>query len=107
MGMYNILVTTCSCPKCKKAHSIEAEFRFGFLNLRKYTLGETVEWDERNNSLYDYGANKRPENGNYIGEGYVECDLCHHDYWVDIVVKNDILSEITIRNDKQGYIKDK
>jgi hypothetical protein len=42
MGMYNTLSFNIKCPKCNNHHEIEADFRFGFMNLYEYKIGDKL-----------------------------------------------------------------
>ena len=79
---------------------MEAEFKFGFLNLGKYVLGDTLKW-LGGRKAYPKG---RPADGNFIGEGYVECPNCHRDFWLIIKVANDKLESVQVDKTKKGYI---
>jgi len=86
---------------------MEIEFRFGYRNQIHYRLGDKIDWGQDKvvwEPYYTLGCGIRPENGNYIGEGYVECELCHRDYFVDIIIENDIIVAVKYRPDKKGYI---
>lgn len=95
MGMFNLLKTNMYCPMCNKTHDLEAEFRFGYLNLLEYSIGDKMAWES--------GAH--PVDGRFIGEGYVECEESHRDFWVDIVIENNTIDKVVVRHDREGYIK--
>jgi hypothetical protein len=99
MAAFNILEIKTECPNCKTYSSFEAEFRFGFTKLDKYLIGDKVEWGGKG-----YG-HSRPSEGNFTGEGYVECRFCHKDFWILILVENDTIKSFKIDTNKTGYIK--
>lgn len=104
MGMYNILKVTLDCPRCGEKAEMEAEFRFGFLNLDTYRIGDTLKWDDRGKGLRF--PKQRPPNGDYVGEGYVVCPACNKDFWIKITVRHDRIVSAEIDPDKPGYISD-
>ena len=65
----------------------------GYLNPDEYKTGDKIRWGSKNT---------RPLNGNSVAEGYAECSKCNKDFWVDIVIKEDIILAIKL-SDKQGY----
>src|ERR1043165_211112 len=99
MGMFNILNVSVKCPHCKYEGDMEAEFKFGFLNMDKYKLGDTLTWIG-GGKPYHKG---RPADGNFVGEGYVECPNCHRDFWLIIKVTNDKLESVQVNDTKAGY----
>ena len=101
MGVYNCLYAELECPFCKLSNQKEIEIKIGFLNLIYYKLGNKIEWTDGLKGL----KGKRPLNGDLIGEGYVVCDPCDRDFWVDVVIKNDIIVQVTINKKKEGYTK--
>jgi len=102
MSMYNILKFTTRCPRCGNIAPMEAEFRFGLLNLDVYELGDTIRWSVNGHGLRF--PKRRPENGDYIGEGYVECPKCHKDFWIKIVVNSDRIERAEVDVGRLGYI---
>jgi hypothetical protein len=103
MAMYNLLNVQMRCPHCGNVSEMQAEFRFGFLNLDTYSLGDKLRWtDEHGNGLRF--PNERPTGGNYIGEAYVECPVCHKDLWLTVWVVNDIIERAEYDPTKKGYI---
>jgi len=99
MGMYNLLDLVLECPRCGLIGAAEAEFRFGFRNLDRYVLGDRLRWTDDPET-----TRGRPTDGNFTGEGYVECSVCRRDFWIDIEVRHDRLVAATIDRNKPGYI---
>lgn len=97
MGMFNYLRFEAKCPFCKEFVQFEAEMRIGYLNLDEYKIGDKVRWNNSNHKI-------KPKNRNLVAEGYVECSKCNKDFWIDIIVKEDIISAINV-SDKKGYIE--
>jgi hypothetical protein len=90
MGMFNILEMEFYCPKYQHTSKTEVEFNLGFLNLDKYKIGDKLIWGDdfmRKTRI----ENRRPNNGNYIGEGYVECPNCNQDYFLKIISQADVI----------------
>jgi len=88
---YNILQTILSCPQCEHLVDVEIEMLFGDVHTgESYSLGEEYKW------LPDtpVEAGGRPEDGNLDGEGFTECPHCLKDFYVDVYVRNDIISDV-------------
>jgi hypothetical protein len=100
MAIYNILELALSCPRCGNNVNIEAEFRFGFRNLERYHIGDKIQWKGSGVSK----PKQRPQGGNYEGEGYSECPICHKDFWISMKVRNDILVDAEVDVSRDGYI---
>jgi hypothetical protein len=77
-----------------------AEFKFGHLNLDTYRLGDRLCWHGERESI----PKERPNEGNYLGEAYVECPICGWDFWLEINVQNDFIESVEINTIRQGYI---
>ncbi|MDR2869495.1 MAG: hypothetical protein LBV04_03510 [Deferribacteraceae bacterium] len=92
MGMYNYLNFQDLCPHCKENLQFQAEIKIAFLNLDSYCVGDKLNWKNKAHKASDIYA------------GYVECDNCAKDFWIDVIVKEDIISAIKISK-KEGYIK--
>ncbi|HOL87360.1 MAG TPA: hypothetical protein PLK32_08405 [Defluviitoga tunisiensis] len=102
MGLYNILKLNLKCPFCNYEGEMEAEFKIGYLNLDIYNTGDKIKWVE---GLAKQPHQKRPEGGNFCGEGYVECQNCNKDFWLEIFIENDRITKAKINFDKAGYVK--
>lgn len=94
MGMFNYLYFKETCPICKKMENMEAEIKIGKLDLDIYKIGDIINWGD---------VKKRPLNGNFIGEGYVVCENCHKDFWIDVMILNDVIVNVQVKS-KNGYI---
>lgn len=100
MSGYNILKAELPCPGCGVRVAVDVEFRFGLLEHRTYALGERINWGTRGERY----PRLRPVGGDYVGEGYAECESCHRDFWVSIAVRNDIFSSVNIDHSRKGYL---
>lgn len=98
MSAFNKLVISTECPNCKTYTCFEAEFKFGFTKLDTYAVGEKIQWGKKG------VGHSRPKDGNYIGDGYIECPICHKDFWINIFVIDDKISYFQINLNKAGYI---
>ena len=101
MSAFNILHTLLTCPHCQITSQMQVELFFGFRYQLEYCLGERYLWVARK-QVQNGG---RPENGNMVGEGYTECPNCHYDFFVEVVVIEDVLTEAKPSTTKHGYIK--
>jgi hypothetical protein len=90
---------------CGEIHEEEVQFRLGVLNCINYKIGDRIILAENDREGETIGRGTRPENGDLIGEGYVVCKKNKRDYFVDIVVENDIIVGIKYRPDELGYTK--
>jgi len=104
MAMYNILVVRMTCPHCSNVSNMEAEFRFGFLNLDQYQLGDKLRWDDHGGGLRH--PRQLPDGGNYSGDAYVECSICHRDFWLVVNVENSIIKSVCIDPTRKGFLID-
>ena len=101
MGMFNILEMEFHCPKCLHTSKTEVEFKVGFLNLDKYKIGEKIvrRWE-----TMKYPENSAPINGTFDEAGYLECPNCCQDYFLNIVIKDDIILKPEIKS--FGWLKE-
>lgn len=102
MGMFNYLNVAFDCPNCGRHSENQAEFRFGLLNLDTYSIGDKLSWDDCGKGLKS--PETRPESGNYLGEGYIECPFCNYDFWLTITVAGDMIESAKIDHTRQGYV---
>jgi hypothetical protein len=100
MGSYNILHATTTCPRCGETGPVEIEFTFGQLDFHDYEVGDTIDWGVK--GLRE--PRQRPVGGNFEGEGYVECPVCHKDYWVWITVRQDVITDVWVDSGRPGHI---
>lgn len=102
MGMYNTLLLTITCPRCGVEAEMEADFRFGLMELTQYRIGDQLRWD----GMGVKTPETRPEDGNYDDEAYVVCPHCERDFWLTVSVRNDVIVGASIDASKQPYIPD-
>jgi hypothetical protein len=100
MSSYNILIAELVCPRCVRVGVQEIEFKFGILNFHEYGIGDSISWSGQDERY----PRDRPPQGNYVGEGYVECQFCGKDFWVDIVVSDDMIVRAMIVSERKGYV---
>ncbi|MCU0239076.1 MAG: hypothetical protein MUC29_06510 [Pyrinomonadaceae bacterium] len=67
-----------------------------------FKIGDKYLW--RLGSQVQNGG--RPENGNIDGEGYSECQLCKMDFFVKVIVRNDLIEDVEVDLSKKPYIAD-
>lgn len=98
MGMYNILTCSLSCPHCGSETPMDVEFRFGWPNLDRYEIGDTLQWGESRP-----GDRTRPLADQFTGEGYVECPCCQLDFWVLIALQRNVITDVRRDTSRPGY----
>lgn len=100
MSTYDLLRIVMRCPRCGSTREAEVEVFFGCGNLIEYKVGDTVQWVAR--KAPQNGG--RPADGSCDGMGYVECEGCHKDFFVKVLVRNDVLVDAVPDTDREGYI---
>jgi hypothetical protein len=78
---------------------LEAEFKFGHMDVLNYRVGDAPRWGGGLRT-----PRRRPVDGNYIGDGYVECPSCRRDFWVTIDVVHDVIQSVEVNPAKPGYL---
>jgi hypothetical protein len=79
----------------------QVDLYFGYANeMLEFNLNDEYIW--RSEKAARNGG--KPENGNIDGEGYVECGICGKDFFVNVVVRNDIIKTVRIDSKKKGYM---
>jgi hypothetical protein len=89
MGAYNILRVESICPLCKKRGIFEIHFKYGFMRLREYSLGDQLEWGGN-----DAGV---PGAARVLVQGLSgrACPNCHEEFIdFDIVVERDRIARV-------------
>lgn len=102
MGLYNVLKVDLKCPFCERLGEMEAEFKLGYLSVDTYSVGDKIRWASGSAKK---PHQKRPEKGSCNGEGYVECPKCHKDFWISILIKEDVIINVAINPTKAGFVK--
>lgn len=100
MGMYNYLDVELDCPRCGAWCAAEVEFGFGLLDLRRYAVGDLVDWGVK-------GLRRprgRPPGGDLAGEGYAECRCCRKDYFVLVRVEADRIVSVEVDPARPGHL---
>lgn len=101
MSSYNILKAEIECPRCKQTAKQEIELRFGYTTeMFEFKIGDSYNW--RGGKAVQNGG--RPNNGDFNGEGYVECSLCKCDFFVQVKIRNDLIEKIEHDSTRQPYI---
>ncbi len=101
MSTVNTIYAMLKCPRCgnEVEQEIEANIGHGGL-LLEFRIGDKVQW----NPFAETGKDGRPSNGNLKLEGYVECAICHKDFFVKIVVTSDVINAVEVDMNRSGYI---
>jgi hypothetical protein len=102
MTLFNYLLLNVTCPRCGTEAEIEAEFRFGLMDLTHYHIGDRLRWDGRGVKT----PKTRPDEGNHDDEAYAVCPHCERDFWLTVSVREDILVGAKVDTSKQPYISD-
>ena len=77
---------------------IEAEISVGRLDLDRYQVGDSIRW------LGDgvAGGPLRNKSDDYDVEGYTECPTCEKDFWLDVTVRSNQITDV-VASDRDGY----
>jgi hypothetical protein len=102
MGLFNYLIFNTVCPRCGLEGEIEAEFRFGLKDLSRYRIGDQLRWDGMGVKTPEI----RPKGGNYDDDAYAVCPHCEKDFWLNVSVRQDIITNVEIDNTREPYITD-
>lgn len=103
MGTFNTLHAVLVCPRCGAVGEAEVEMRFGnTAQMQKLVVGDRYPW------VADISPQHkgRPEGGNIDGEGYLECEHCHKDSFLRVIVREDLIVGVEPDPEKPGYIAD-
>ena len=85
MSLFNLLIFRTECPRCHQNAEFEIEMRFGDTSsMSVYRIGDQIGWKNE----------KHSENGNLNGEGYAECLFCCKDFFVKVIIRNNIFSRL-------------
>ncbi|MBW3636277.1 MAG: hypothetical protein KY445_07410 [Armatimonadetes bacterium] len=102
MSTYNNLNALVKCSRCGCFVEAEIECFFGYGNLISYEIGDRYEWRPRK-AVQNGG---RPEEGNIDGEGYTQCPSCGKDFFVKVIVRDDIIRSVEPDSNKKPYMPD-
>jgi hypothetical protein len=100
MGLYNLLDLVIRCPHCRVESRMDADFRFGWMNLDRYHLGDRLLWDGGGVRV----PRRRPPGGNFTGDAYAECPSCQRDFWLTVTVCDDVIERAEVDPTRKGYI---
>jgi hypothetical protein len=101
MGTFNYLPVKMNCPRCGEYVDTVVECFFGYTSeMKTFHVGDRYEWMPRK-AVQNGG---RPEGGNIDGEGYTDCPSCHKDFFVKIIVRDDVIQGVVYNRDKLPYI---
>ena len=102
MGIYNILKAKVECPNCRDKREQDIDLYFGYRNeMLEFKIGDEYVW--RKGKEVQNGG--RPKDRNIDGEGYVECENCHKDFWVKVLVRNNRIQDVEIDLEKKGFVE--
>lgn len=102
MSTYNTLRVTIPCPRCGHVEEVEVAAHFGeTTQMRSLSVGDRYPWVPRKEP--QHGG--RPPEGSTDGEGYMECERCHKDSFLRIVVQKDVIVEVQPDAMKATHIK--
>lgn len=97
MATFNQLPVHLQCPRCGRESDMTVDLYFGLRDQLDYKLGDTYRWTS--SPLVKNGG--RPPEGNLDGEGYTECPLCRKDFFVIVMVRNDIVDSVQVDSKKK------
>lgn len=103
MGIYNVLHTSLTCPRCSKAVETTIDCYFGYVSeMADLKIGDRYPWRE---GVQPQNGG-RPENGSVDGEGYMECSYCHKDSFLRVIVRADVITGVEADTERRGYVSD-
>jgi endogenous inhibitor of DNA gyrase (YacG/DUF329 family) len=91
MGTYNQLAIVLKCPRCQRTAEMTVDLYFGFCDQAVYRIGDQYRWTS--SPVVRHGG--RPRDGNVDGEGYTECPSCGKDFFVKVLVRGDVLNQLS------------
>ncbi len=79
------------CPLCAVLGTVSIEMCFGDMSVqRTYTIGSRCHW-QPHQSVEKGG---RPDGGNLDGPGFTECHYCGKNYYVQVLVRDDVVTNV-------------
>jgi hypothetical protein len=103
MGTYNTLHTSMASPRCGAVGDVEVELRVGnTAQMRNLVVGDQYPWVSR--AQPQNGG--RPEQGSVDGDGYMECEFCHADSFIRVIIREDVIVGVEPDMIRQGQIPD-
>jgi hypothetical protein len=102
MGTFNQLNTVMKCVRCDTSAYISIEVKFGDTrSMTVLNIGDIYPWIPRK-AVQNGG---RPQEGSVDGEGYATCSHCDLDFFVKVIIRNDIIHDIQPDSDKIPYMQ--
>jgi hypothetical protein len=102
MGLFNIVRCEMTCPRCGGVIDAEIETRLGWMHqLLTLRIGDRYPWN------HPEMPSSRPDGGNAIGDGYCVCPACRRDFFVRVVVENDVIQSVEPDLQRAGMILDR
>lgn len=99
--LISIILAETRCPRCGADAEIEFEANLdGRGSLRTYRIGDVVDWSAYLTDVY----RGRPDLGNLRAEAYAECPICGKDFFADLIVERDVITEIVPDRERPGHI---
>ena len=102
MSAYNILNTVLECPRCGNMADMEIELYTGKRNQTRYLIGDIYTWEDRRQPQ----NGGRPKDGSCLADGYVECPICHRDFWVSVAITDDRIASVSVNLSREPFIPD-
>lgn len=100
MGAYNTVRAYLRCARCNAPAEMDINIYAGLRNLIEYKIGDEYKWVPRK----AVAKGGRPKGGNIDGEGYAECPKCNKDFFVRILIREDIIVGVEPDYDKRPNI---
>lgn len=99
----NLLQGPVACPRCGAIEETTIECSFGFtLDCLRLRIGDRYPWRPRKQPQ----NGGRPEGGSVDGVGYMECEHCHKDSFLRVIVREDVILGVEPDPERPGYIPD-
>lgn len=91
MGLFNTVRGRLTCPRCGREVEAEVETRLGYVHeVAALRVGDRYPWN------HSGMPSRRPAGGSAVGDGYCECPACGRDFFVAVVVENDVVRGLEV-----------
>jgi uncharacterized protein (UPF0212 family) len=101
MGLYNRVVGSLTCPRCGAMVEAEVETHLGYMHdVLTLRVGDRYPWN------HPAMPSECPAAGSAVGDGYAVCPACGRDFFVRVVVEDDVVRRLEPDRGRPGMIPD-